>query len=83
MPYKNVCLRVFYVLTSFPQTVACGPLVIQGGPQAVSEETALQKLYQALNERKIHQYMPVLELPLLVDLQQKVGELVPFHNFLQ
>jgi hypothetical protein len=36
----------------------------------------LQKLYQTLNEWKTHRYMSVLKLPLLVDLQQKVGELV-------
>jgi hypothetical protein len=47
-----------------------------GGPQAVSEEKSLQKLYQTLNERKIHPYRSVLKLLLLVDLQQKVGELV-------
>jgi hypothetical protein len=47
-----------------------------GDPQAVSEEKALQKLYQTLSKTKIHTYMSVLKLPLLVDLQQKVGKLV-------
>jgi hypothetical protein len=45
--------------------------VVLSGPQAVSE-----KLYQALNELKIHPDMSLLELPLLLDLQQNVGELV-------
>jgi hypothetical protein len=36
----------------------------------------LQKMYQALNVCNIHPYMSVLELPMLVDLQQKLGELV-------
>jgi hypothetical protein len=36
----------------------------------------LQKLYQTLNDLKIHSNMSVPKLPLLVDLQQKVGELV-------
>jgi hypothetical protein len=34
-----------------------------------------------LNEWKIHPYMSVLKLPLLVDLQQKVGELLLFAAF--
>jgi hypothetical protein len=34
-----------------------------GGPQAVSEEKALPKLYQTLNKRKIRPYMSVLKLP--------------------
>jgi hypothetical protein len=37
---------------------------------------ALQKLYQTLNKWKIEPYKSVLKLPLLADLQQKVGELV-------
>jgi hypothetical protein len=45
--------------------------VVLSGPQAISE-----KLYQALNELKIHPDMSLLELPLLLDLQQNVGELV-------
>jgi hypothetical protein len=49
--------------------------VVRGGPQAVSEEKALRKLYQTLKELKIHPYMYVLKLPLLNDLHQK-GELV-------
>jgi hypothetical protein len=60
--------------------VVCRPLVVYGSltdrPPAVSEEKALQKLYRTLNERKIHPYMSVLKLPLFVDLQQKIGELV-------
>jgi diacylglycerol kinase len=43
---------------------------------AVSEEKALQKLYYTLNEWKVHPYMFVLKLLLLVGLPQKVGELV-------
>jgi hypothetical protein len=50
--------------------------VVRRGPQAVSEEKASQKLYQTLNERKIHKYLSVLKVPLLVNLQQIVGELV-------
>jgi hypothetical protein len=48
--------------------MAQGPLVVRGGPHAVSEEKALKKVYQTLNERKIHPYMSVLKLPLLDDL---------------
>jgi hypothetical protein len=36
----------------------------------------IAKMCQALNERKIHPYMSVLKMHLLLDLQQKVGELV-------
>jgi hypothetical protein len=50
--------------------------VVRGGSQAVSEDNALQKLYHTLNELKIHRYISVANQPLLVDLQQKVGELV-------
>jgi hypothetical protein len=50
--------------------------VILGGPQMVSKEKTLQKLYHTLNECEIYTYMYVLKLLLLVDLQQKVGELV-------
>jgi hypothetical protein len=50
--------------------------VSSGGLQTVSEEKALQKLYQTLNEWKIHPYMSVLKLPSLVDLQYKIGEVV-------
>jgi hypothetical protein len=50
--------------------------VVRGGSQAVSEDKALQKLYQTPNELKIHRYISVANLRLLVDLQQKVGELV-------
>jgi hypothetical protein len=31
---------------------------------------------------KIHPYMSVVKLSLLVNIQQKVGELASFHNFL-
>jgi hypothetical protein len=54
---------------------------LTGGPQAVSKEKALQELYHTLNERKIHSYMSVQKLPLLDNLQQKVGELVLSINF--
>jgi hypothetical protein len=40
------------------------------------EDTALQKLHQTLYDRKMHPYMSALKLPLLLDLEQKVGELV-------
>jgi hypothetical protein len=50
--------------------------VVCGDLQAVSEEKVLQKLYQTLNEQRLHPYMSVLKLPVLVDLQQKVGKLV-------
>jgi hypothetical protein len=50
--------------------------VVRGGPQAVLVAKALQKNYQTLNDSKIYMYM--LELPLLANLQQKVGELVIF-----
>jgi hypothetical protein len=49
--------------------------VVYGGPQAVSEEKALQKLYNT-EGIKTHPYVSVLKLSLLVDLQQKPGELV-------
>jgi hypothetical protein len=38
--------------------------VVHGGPQAVSEEKALQKLFQTRNESKIPSYKSVLKLPL-------------------
>jgi hypothetical protein len=50
--------------------------MVRGGPQAVSEAKALQKLCQTLNELKVHPHMSVKKLPLLVDLQLKVGALV-------
>jgi hypothetical protein len=53
---------------------------VRDGPQAVSEEKILRKLYETANERKIHAYMSVLKLSLLDDLQQKVGEFVPSIN---
>jgi hypothetical protein len=62
------------IWSSVSQTVVlgCSP----SGPQALSEEKALQKLYHAVNELKNTPFMSVLKLPLLADLQQKVGELV-------
>jgi hypothetical protein len=59
--------------------------VVRGGPQAVSKEKSLQKLYQTLNEGKIHPYMSLLKLPLLVDLQQLIITyllITYFHDFL-
>jgi hypothetical protein len=47
--------------------------VVRGGQKTVSEEKALQKLYETFNELKIHPQISVLKLPSLVDLQQKVG----------
>jgi hypothetical protein len=41
--------------------------VVRGGPQTISEETALPKFYQTLNECKIHANMSVLKLPLFFD----------------
>jgi hypothetical protein len=51
--------------------------VVHGGPQAASEIKTLQKLYQTLNELKMHAYVSALNLPLLIDHLLKVGELVP------
>jgi hypothetical protein len=56
--------------------VVSRPPVVRGCPQAVSKEKVLQKLYQTLNEWKIHSYKSVLKLPLLIDLQQKVDEII-------
>jgi hypothetical protein len=50
--------------------------VVHGCQQAVSEEKALKKLYQALNELKIHTCTSVLKLSSLLDLQHKAGELL-------
>jgi hypothetical protein len=50
----------------------CGPQTT-GGPQAVSGEK-LKKTYTDLMKK--YPYMSALKLPLLADLQQKVGELV-------
>jgi hypothetical protein len=55
--------------------------VVRGGPQAVSEEITLQKIISDTERVKIHPYMSVLKPPLLVDLQQKVGELVRSITF--
>jgi hypothetical protein len=60
--------------------VRCGSC---SGPQAVSEKKSFQKLYQTLNEWKLHPHLPVLKLPLLADLEQKVGELVISINSCQ
>jgi hypothetical protein len=46
------------------------------GPQAVSEDKSLNKLDQTPNKLRIHSCMSVLKLPLLVGLQQEVGEIV-------
>jgi hypothetical protein len=50
------------------------PPVVRGGLQPLSEEKALEKMYQAVNEWKTHRHVCVLKLILLVDFQQKVGE---------
>jgi hypothetical protein len=63
-------------LSNVSQTVVRRQPVVCSRSRAVSEEEALQKLCQTLNEWKLHPHMSVLKLPLLVDLQQKVGELV-------
>jgi hypothetical protein len=42
--------------------------VVRVGQQVVSEEKALKKLYQKLDERKMHPYTSMLKLPFLVDL---------------
>jgi hypothetical protein len=47
---------------------------------AVPKKKALQKLYQTL-QKKIYPCMSVLKLPLLLDLQKKVGALVLFVTF--
>jgi hypothetical protein len=56
--------------------VARGPAVVRGGLQPLSEENALEKMYQAVDEWKTHTDTCVCELKLLllVDFQQKVGE---------
>jgi hypothetical protein len=46
------------------------------GPQAVSEEKTISKIVSGTEWMRNHTCMSVLKLPLLVDLQQKVGELV-------
>jgi hypothetical protein len=51
--------------------------VVPGGPQAVTEEKSIEKLFPPMNERKINPYISVIDLHLLVDLQQKVSKLVP------
>jgi hypothetical protein len=43
---------------------------------AVLEEKVLHKLYQILNESKIHPYTSVMKLLLLVDFQRKTDKLV-------
>jgi hypothetical protein len=59
----------------------CGPWLFDRRSAGGFERKALQELYQTLNERKIHPYMSVKKLPLLDNLQQKVGELVLSINF--
>jgi hypothetical protein len=65
-----------YELVSVYQTVARGPQVVRLGPKMVSEEKLWQKLYQTLNEWKIHPHVSVLKLRLLVDFQNKLVELI-------
>jgi hypothetical protein len=55
--------------------IQCFSTVVRGGwPGGFGRET-LRKLYETPNELKIHPYTSVLKVPLLVDLQQEVGEL--------
>jgi hypothetical protein len=49
--------------------------VVSGGPQAASEEKTLSKVVTDTEHMK-NTSRHVLKLPVLVDLQQKVGELV-------
>jgi hypothetical protein len=49
--------------------------MISCNPQAVSEEKSIAKIASDTERIKVHPYMSVLKLPLLVDLQQKVDEL--------
>jgi hypothetical protein len=56
--------------------VVRGNPLVSGGPQAVSEGKALQKFVSNTSQMKTQTYISVLKLPLLVDLQQKVGQLV-------
>jgi hypothetical protein len=58
---------VFLKLCSVDQQVG------RRGPQVISEENRVQKKYKILDKRKLHPYISVLQLPLLVDLQQKVA----------
>jgi hypothetical protein len=50
--------------------------MVRGVPQAVSEERALKKLYQTLNEWKIYPYMSVPKLSVRWPWTEKIGELV-------
>jgi hypothetical protein len=63
-----------YIAAIVSQTVVHGGSL--GGSQSVSEGKALLKLYQTLNEWKTDPYISVPKLSMLVDLQQKAGELV-------
>jgi hypothetical protein len=54
-------------------TLVHGPPVIAAVRRRFRKSRALQTFYQTTNE-KLHPYMSA-KLPLLVDLQQKVGEL--------
>jgi hypothetical protein len=56
------------------QWSAADGLVVCGGPQAVLEERFCKSFI--IEEMKNTPYTSVLKLPLLVDLQQKVGELI-------
>jgi len=50
-PQYTLCRRMFLKLWSTDHRCSVAVRqVVRGGPQAVSEEKALQKLYQTLNE---------------------------------
>jgi hypothetical protein len=68
---KTKCRPVFIKLWSADHRCsAVAHQVVRDGPQGVSEEKALQKIVSDSERIKILPYMPVLELPLLVDFQQ-------------
>jgi hypothetical protein len=50
--------------------------MIRGVPGEISEEKTIAKIVLDTERMKVHPYMSVLKLPLLVDLQQKVGQLI-------
>jgi hypothetical protein len=54
MPETSV-FKMLYVSVS--QTVACRPLVVCSGPQAVLEEKSLQNCIRHITNVKIHSYM--------------------------
>jgi hypothetical protein len=49
--------------------------MVSCNPQAVSEEKNIAKIVSDTERIKVHPYMSVLKLPLLVYLHLKVGEL--------